>query len=344
MKKWQKISLSIFGLFIAAVIATPTPKEENTEASKKEVQEPTAIKSQLGSHDILTLGQYKESLEKQKKEYIGTVFLSNKWTKKNFEKYLDDYYNCMGDFAYQKDPNLTFIEVFKWCDNERANNYQSFLSHINELDVRNSDNYKISFDENIALLKKEKLLYAIKQAKMKEKNDYKKRDIKLKPSKFNTAREVIEYLNDFSEDMQTFEEYSKNHIRLSTTFVDGDIDKYVLEEVKRTFIYGIFRVFIHSDIEEIQLTVVPLLIDLKPYKTIGYKKEFSITGTIKREDALNVAKKLLNIESFNELVKITRIDNFQTETWNSTMLRAIYNDQGSPTLNLFFQELSKVTY
>lgn len=46
---------------------------------------------------------------------------------------LEHFQNCMGDFASNKNPELTFKEVFSWCENERQTNRSAFESHYNEI-------------------------------------------------------------------------------------------------------------------------------------------------------------------------------------------------------------------
>ncbi len=99
---------------------------------------------------IITLADYKNS--KDRDNLLLPLLEKNALTQ--------DYKNCIGDFVYQKDPTLSLKEIIKWCSNEQKNNIRAFYSHINELEVRENGNYKISFDENIALIKKEKLSQA----------------------------------------------------------------------------------------------------------------------------------------------------------------------------------------
>lgn len=320
MKKETKEMLvgGIFILFLIGVFLPDSDKKEEQVAKKEQ---------KVQNKKILTLGEYKNSSEKEKKEYIGTVFLANKWDKEKFNKYLIDYYNCMGDFAYQKDQKLTFIEVFKWCDNERANNKIHFYSHINELDIRKNGHYNIGYDKKIALLKKEKMEEAKKLAISLQEKSITKNTKNFK--KYKTPLQPLEDLRG----LYTVKEISKNEVVLYTAYFKGDSEQIILEEEKRNFIDAVFQTFIYTNIDFIKIGVIT-----------KERNDLSFQASIKREDALKVTQKLLHVNKFDDLIKVQKIDNTTFTSYNSIANRARYNDQGAPTLNAFFEELSKVTY
>lgn len=49
---------------------------------------------------------------------------------------IDDFIDCMGEFAATKNPELAFAEVFGWCDLERANHPNVFAAHVDELEAK----------------------------------------------------------------------------------------------------------------------------------------------------------------------------------------------------------------
>lgn len=320
------IILMVIGLFMDY---TPS-KETNVEEIKATTKETPKPKRK----ELFTLGDYKESSKEVKLAYIKKMFKANKWSKENERKYLTPYYDCMGDFAYQKDPSLTFLEVVKWCDNERANNTRSFYSHINELDVRNSGKYEIGYDKNIALLKKEKKEKATNISIALEKKSFigTLKTVKKKESPFKALEEF--------GGLYTVKEISKNEVILYTSYHANNDEKFILEEAKRNFIDGVYQSFIYTDVDYIK---VDILLQEEETKE---QHIFSFQGSIKREDALKVAKELLNIKSFNDLVetKTFKDSDFEFVSYNAMMNRIRFNDAGYPTLNLFFEELSKVTY
>lgn len=306
------ISVSLFNIFYN--------KQNKTI---EEIREP--IKKEITKN--LTLMDYKNSSNKD--ELLIPLLKKNI----QFNDY-KNYKNCVGDFVYQKSPTLLLEEIIRWCDNEKLRDKRAFYSHINELEIRENGNYKVSFDEDIALIKKEKLKIATKLSIEWEEKTYigKIKSIKKKKSPFKALEEF--------GGLYTAKEISKNEVILYTPYYTSNDEKFILEEAKRNFIDGVFQSFIYTDVSHIKIGIF-----LQEDKTKEIHK-FSFKGSIKREDALNVAKSLLNITSFNDLVKTTIFDDGsgQFTSYNSIMNRIRFNDAGTPTLDLFFQELSKVTY
>jgi len=325
-KKFNKNRLNVFIFYFVLFIISLTlfnifyNKQNDIETTN--IQE---IKTIVNKN--ATLSDYKNSSDRNN---LLLALLKNNISNVDFTHYK----NCVGDFVYQKDRTLALTEIIEWCDNEKLRNKRSFYSHINELEVRENGNYKISFDENIALLKKQKLNEATQLSIEWEEKTYigKIQTIKKKVSPFKA-------LEDFGG-LYTAVEISKNEVILYTPYYANDEEEWILESAKRNFIDGVFQSFIHTDVDYIKIGIF-----LQENET---KKQhrFSFQGSIKRKDALNVAKKLLHIESFNDLVEIKVFDDGSGQAVfnNPIMNRIKFNDAGTPTLNIFFEELSKVTY
>jgi len=312
------------GAIVVVIVALTLPDNENKQDAKKEV--------------IITLGDYKNLTENQKLDVIQNGTFEHKLD----DILANDYYNCMGDFAYQKNKDLLYLDVLQWCTNEYKNNYQSFLSHINEYKIRLSANYSVGYNQDIENIKNKKKTQAIQLVKKKEKQDYLNRDKSLSVKKYKTIREVLaNTLDSFNEEQNTLEIYNEKYFRLSPTYVDGTLKQVLLEDEMRAFIDGVFRTFIHSDKNEIKILIVPALIDYNPYKIKKFNQELAFTMTITREKAIRTAQILLKINSLDELVEVKKIGNDIYTPWSNTMQRARYNDQGNPTLNTFFSVLVK---
>ena len=325
----KKIIIGCVAIVMIGGIFGEKPPEE---VKKDEVK--VAIKKEVTAKtkELFTLGDYKESSKEIKLAYIKKMFQANKWSKENERKYLTPYYDCMGDFAYQKDTSLTFLEVVKWCDNERAKFTIKFYSHINELDVRNSGNYKIVFDENIALLKEQK-----KEEAKRIAIELQKKSITSENKEFPKHQTPAQALEELGG-LYTVKEISKNEVILYISYYAGDNEEWFLEEAKRSFIDGVFQAFIYTDVDFIKIGVLIQENETKKQHILSFQ------GSIRREDALKITQSLLHINKFDDLITVKKADTFVYAIYNSIANRARYNDQGTPTLNIFFDELSKVTY
>jgi hypothetical protein len=153
------------------------------------------------------------------------------------------------------------------------------------------------------------------------------------PTKYNKPFEALKNFGAFEP-----VELSNNEYILYTSYFPQDNDYIVLEEAKRTFIYGIYLSFIHTNIQNIKIGVVP-----REVKT-NKKHKYSFSGSIKKEDAIKIAKNLLHINNINELLGNQAGDIFLNDVPSNIFNKALFNDAGTPTLDVFFNELSKVTY
>lgn len=162
-------------------------------------------------------------------------------------------------------------------------------------------------------------------------------------STFPDVKSMIDDFNDYSTSNGTFVVLTSKplHIQLSPQVVKGDLPEVIKEQVNRALMYGIYRSFIHTQINDITVTAVPIEINFRNKKSIllsKYKKTISIT----RSEALSLVKKYINVASFSELVADTKIGTIVIHNqWTKDFNRIYYNDQGSPGLNRFISELSK---
>lgn len=162
-------------------------------------------------------------------------------------------------------------------------------------------------------------------------------------TKFPSVEAMIEDFNDYSASNGTFKILATEplHIQLSPQIAQGNLPEFIEDQVRRALVYGIYRAFIHTPVNQIMVTAVPKEIDLKTWKTRyvpGYKRTISKT----REEALALVKKYLRISSFSDLVTETKVrDIVFPNQWTKDFKRLYYNDQGYPGLNRFLGDLAK---
>jgi hypothetical protein len=109
---------------------------------------------------------------------------------------------------------------------------------------------------------------------------------------FPSVEAMIEKFNDYSSSNGTFKIIKNNplHIQLSPQVVNRDSHKTIEFAVKRTIIYGIYRSFVHTNINSITVTAVPQEINFKNKKSrylSAYKRTISVT----KDKALFLVKK-----------------------------------------------------
>lgn len=163
------------------------------------------------------------------------------------------------------------------------------------------------------------------------------------PSEFATVEEMIKEFHDYSTENGTFKILKANplHIQLAPRVVPGDFPQVIEDQVKRALVYGIYRAFIHTQIQEITVTAVPQEIDIKTSKS-QYLTGYQRTISKKRQEALALVQKYLRVNSLSELVTNTNAGGVTfADQWTKDFKRLYYNDQGFPGLNRFVGELSK---
>lgn len=153
-----------------------------------------------------------------------------------------------------------------------------------------------------------------------------------------SIEQVIEEMGDFSADNKTFQVLSKKplHIRLSPRVVAGQTPEAVKEELLRAATYGVYRTFIHTSVDAVQVTAQPMQVTMGPQ---GHKLDLlpspKATVTVTRAKALDVAKQTLQVKSFTDLVDAD-------DTWSPKMENGRYMTR-KPGLNKLAADLG-ITY
>lgn len=85
-------------------------------------------------------------------------------------------------------------------------------------------------------------------------------------------------------------------------------------------IYGVYRTFIHTGFDTVQVTSVPMEIDSTGTGKRNYFEAYKTTLKIHKKDVVKVAKKLFGV-SLDKLV-----DSDEYNTWNALFNKGYYND------------------
>lgn len=154
-------------------------------------------------------------------------------------------------------------------------------------------------------------------------------------SQYKSISELIEGLGDYSESKGTFKMISKDHFQLSPQVAENDY--YIDEYVQRSLIYGIYRTFIHTNLNKITVTAVPMV----PFGETKYLYQYKQTIFITRKKVETIAKQLFGVDRLDKLVKTRSKEGIQ-DTWNDLFKKGYYNDLGNPTLAVHFRALTNV--
>lgn len=157
-------------------------------------------------------------------------------------------------------------------------------------------------------------------------------------SNFSTVVEAFEALGVYVTENGTIKVLSDDpfHIQLSPSTVEGDSPEVIKGLVSSTLVYGIYRAYVHSPIQHITVTAIPLELDLKT-RNQRYLPDYTKTLSISRDEALSVVKKHISIGSFADLILKT---NGIPDQWIKEFDWLIYSDEKS-NVNSFVQELEK---
>lgn len=117
--------------------------------------------------------------------------------------------------------------------------------------------------------------------------------------------ETIEAMADFSSENGSFDLISEQPLNfklVSKPEIYRDRQKRE-EDVNRAFLYGVYRAFLHTDVDEVTVTAISSdLISVNPF-TKKDSEEYKVSATVKRETALQAIQIVLpKIKSLNEII------------------------------------------
>lgn len=152
------------------------------------------------------------------------------------------------------------------------------------------------------------------------------------PSHFSSIPEMIEDFNDYPADGNSFEMLSEKpvYFRLSPVVISSDLPEVITNLTKMAAIYGIYRPFIHTDVNAVTATAVP--IDSNTGKPL---ESYGITKT--RGATLKDIKKSFTVNDFSEL---TISSEYGNDGSSKVFNQIQYDDQGGVGITKFFNYIS----
>ena len=119
--------------------------------------------------------------------------------------------------------------------------------------------------------------------------------------KFATIQEMLKDSGDYYEENNSLKFISKEpndiHVQVSKPIFKGDLEKVIIEIVKRDIIYVAFQTFALTDINELTITSVPTQYENKNL----YVEKYKMTIKIDREKAKEILNKYLASDDFSIL-------------------------------------------
>ena len=137
------------------------------------------------------------------------------------------------------------------------------------------------------------------------------------PTKFTTLDEMVTDLGDYSAENNTYEKISDTKIRISPGIAASADDVQAQEIVKVSLISMALRTFIHTDLNEITIKVVPQKASMNPEDADMIEK-YTQEATVTRQKAQEVVKQYTGTD-LNSLVGNKIGDLFRADMPNDNM-------------------------
>ena len=155
----------------------------------------------------------------------------------------------------------------------------------------------------------------------------------LQPQQFGTVSEMVEDFGDFSAENGTFAVLSEQplQVRFAATVVPGDLPENVNREVRRAALYGVYRTFLHTTAESVQVTAVPNQVTINPYSSKLLNSP-ALKITVTRAQALAAAKALTGADALDDLVTPEKTGSFQFDSWSKNFEPLYFKDEGQVEL------------
>ncbi|MBN9338163.1 MAG: hypothetical protein J0I88_10010 [Chryseobacterium sp.] len=150
--------------------------------------------------------------------------------------------------------------------------------------------------------------------------------------KYGSVKEMLEDTHDFSTEQGTLKFINNDEddlkIQVSKPIVKGDLEKFIIESVKRDIIYVAFQAFAQTSINKITITSIPIDYNDKSKYYNKYKK--TITITRKKADQIMANE----FGSLDYSILFSDLDGIQVPSEDFNKLK--FND-----LDKIFAQLSK---
>jgi len=121
---------------------------------------------------------------------------------------------------------------------------------------------------------------------------------------YNTIAEVMESQYDYYESSGCLKLISDNEVQVSQWVFDGDVESTITEGVKRDIVYVAFQIFALSDINEVTVTSIPLLMKSDGRSQDKYLENYKKTVKVTREKATEILNTFANTKDFKELYEV----------------------------------------
>ncbi len=154
------------------------------------------------------------------------------------------------------------------------------------------------------------------------------------PTKFATLDEMVMDLGDYSAENNTYEKMSDTQIRISPAVPASADDAQIEEIVKASLITMAMRAFIHTDVSEVSVKVIPQKASMNP-EDANMMEKYMQEGTITRQKAQEVVKQYAGSD-LNSLVGNKIGDLFRADMPNDNLEKL----RGSENLNTVFSALT----
>lgn len=154
------------------------------------------------------------------------------------------------------------------------------------------------------------------------------------PTKFANIDEMIIDLGDYSTESNTYEKMSDTQIRISPAVPASADDAQIQDIVKTSLISIAMRTFIHTDLAEVSIKVIPQKASLNP-EDAKMMEKYMQEGTVTRTKAQEVAKQYAGTD-LNSLVGNKIGDLFRADMPNDNLEKL----RSAENLNAVFSALT----
>lgn len=154
------------------------------------------------------------------------------------------------------------------------------------------------------------------------------------PTKFANLDEMIVDLGDYSADNNTYEKMSDTQIRISPAVPASADDAQIEDIVKASMVSIAMRTFIHTDLSEITIKVIPQKASMNP-EDAKMMEKYTQEGTITRQKAEEAAKQYAGTD-LNSLVGNKIGDLFRADMPNDNLEKL----RGTENLDAVFSALT----
>ncbi|MDO4698168.1 MAG: hypothetical protein Q4A60_05765 [Pasteurellaceae bacterium] len=135
---------------------------------------------------------------------------------------------------------------------------------------------------------------------------------------FNNVVEMLEEMTDYNVEDKTLKVVSEKPLSIQifySAFADQD-KKSLISDIQDAFISTVFRIFTHTNLDEITLEIIP--IDQKTDKPLN--KRFNLKTKVTRAKALEILNTYSAAKTFDDLVNFDENDQYNVIGYSSSKL------------------------